>query len=344
MDFISRQPSPTQKKELSLKKSKSLEYKAGNKLSDKAMSNVWDMIEKDPKIARQYVNSAKTKKPARETPVNDKISLKKKELQKIEQKKETLFKLLEDLQRESVNLKKVKAVPAKSKPVKTAVKQKKTKKITKVPQVLPVIPKNTDAGPTKITDYIASISPVPQNHKAESNSLETFTQIIKEETEKKVSENEMERPSINIGGCNQEPSLKKSSVPLIAAKSRSNTIDERVPIISPVPNQVFKNMFSGDSSVKGEILKELKSKIPRKTTLSSESNPMNNVAARKASIFDSADPCITEFAANTQKSSRLTRQFLNCITQDEISLTDQGNIVHYGSRYAELIQARKQNI
>ncbi|KAJ3314286.1 hypothetical protein HDV04_000652 [Boothiomyces sp. JEL0838] len=224
------------------------------------MSNVWDIIEKDPRIAEQYVNTAtsvsrtKAKKSPKDAPVTEK-NLKKKELQKIEHKKETLYKLLEDLQRESVNLKKSKTVTTKARPAtKAPVKPKKTKKVTKVPQVLPIVPKNTETTPTKIPDYIASNIPITSQAPLIEVKLDKITPV------ERVQENMgVQRLSI---ASNQIPEAKNDSKieylnPRVSVSSKrlsscNSTINEQDQIHSPVPTPVFKTMFARESSVVGE--------------------------------------------------------------------------------------------
>ncbi|KAJ3321671.1 hypothetical protein HDV06_003964 [Boothiomyces sp. JEL0866] len=310
MNFISRQASPTQKLELSLKKSRSMEYKSGGKsIPDRAMSNVWDIIEKDPKIAKQYVTTAtsvsrtKSKKSSKEP--TDKPSPKKKELQKIEHKKETLYKLLEELQRESVNLKKTKTtIPVKTKPIsKPPVKQKKTKKITKVPQVLPVIPKGVEQAPTKIPDYIASNSPLPTDG---SIGL-------------KLSDGQ-------ISLAEKAPENNTQNIPVKAEQFPKAAIELEQDLSIPQSSVSSKKKLEDNEG-------EPKSKIPRKRTITSDSKPLTPVSTiTHESIFDSADPSILEFVANLQKATKLTRKFLNCIPKEEISLKDQDDVVQEASK------------
>lgn len=156
-----------------MKKSKSVDYttkKPDSKTTGRTISNVFDVLEKQPEIAKKMIdNSKKPKtvpcKTAKTKPINHVVWDSSPAMHQVVERKEVLYKLLDELQKKTTTS---------TKPKPKTIKKKVVKKqhLTQIPSVNPI------ASPTKaqfktdleISAYEKLLADLKQNH-AESEQL-----------------------------------------------------------------------------------------------------------------------------------------------------------------------------
>jgi hypothetical protein len=367
-----REPSPSAKMLVTSKKSKSLEFPKSK--SSRPTTNVWDVIDKQPEIAKKIVDTKTTGKKKKAENVLLKTH---KALKEVVERKEKLYQILKDLEPlEKKDTKKKKLKKKKKVTIPTAlssdlldqdavIRSLSPLHFTKPFQDLVAKLQETakeDAlsqGAIPEQDFVAKFAEPPmENAKAGQNQELHATISTTSEPQKPLEHTTQVRNVLEppiIPPDNKNDFTTPSSIPEVGMiHPRLMEIKSETP--APIPKfdslvdlvESYYRPFKENSKPTDII----ESRQKEKSMVQTETQNHTQVETKMPNIPSAASPksvsqtIIDQFSLNLERSPQLIRDFVSVVPFEKenggLSLRSQGDVIHYGTRLeAKILEMMK---